>query len=196
MFYDYDAIKRDISIELAMVYLKLRFHKEGTSHWRGVCPKCGGDDRTLAINFERGVFHCKAADIGGSVLDLTMHVRKCSLKEAAQFLLDNFEKKTAPTAPQKNEQGTKEFTFQPLSHLAHEHESVQDMKLPKEVAEAAGIGFASRGLMKSFVAFPVRLPDGTLVGYIGIPPDTELKVPDIWHGIAISNVVPLKKRRA
>jgi DNA primase len=192
-FYDYEAIKRDISIERAMVYLKLKFHKEA-AQWRGACPTCGGDDRTLAINHERNVFHCKAADIGGSVLDLVMHVKECRLKEAAQFLLDNFEKKTALTTPKKNKERTKPEGFEPLSHLAHEHESVQDLGFPVEVAESIGIGFASRGLMRSFVAIPLRKDDGTLVGYIGIPPGTKAKVPSTWHGLHPSNVVPLKKR--
>jgi hypothetical protein len=41
-------------------------------------------------------------------------------------------------------------------------------------AEALGIGYAPKGMMKGYVAVPVRLPTGELTGYIGI---VEGKVP-------------------
>jgi hypothetical protein len=39
---------------------------------------------------------------------------------------------------------------------------------------ALGIGYASKGLMKGYVAIPIRLPTGELTGYIGI---SEAKLP-------------------
>jgi hypothetical protein len=35
-------------------------------------------------------------------------------------------------------------------------------------AEALGIGYASKGMMKGYVGVPIRLPTGELTGYIGI----------------------------
>jgi hypothetical protein len=40
--------------------------------------------------------------------------------------------------------------------------------------------------MRGTVAVPVRLPDGSLAGYVGI---TEAKLPTKWH---LGNVVKLK----
>jgi hypothetical protein len=34
--------------------------------------------------------------------------------------------------------------------------------------EALGIGYTSKGMMKGYVAIPIRLPTGELTGYIGI----------------------------
>jgi hypothetical protein len=54
---------------------------------------------------------------------------------------------------------------------------VQDYVTVKE-AEAIGIGYCKRGMMKDRVAFPIRLPNGKLVGYIGYnPEDGTLKAP-------------------
>jgi len=35
-------------------------------------------------------------------------------------------------------------------------------------AQALGIGYAPKGMMKGYVAIPIRLPTGELTGYIGI----------------------------
>ena len=46
--------------------------------------------------------------------------------------------------------------------------------VPGETAEALGIGYAPKGMMKGYVAIPIRLPTGELTGYIGV---TEAKLP-------------------
>src|ERR1019366_8709017 len=51
-------------------------------------------------------------------------------------------------------------------------------RLSQETAEALGIGYAPKGMMKGYVAIPIRLPTGELTGYIGI---TEDKVPKEFH---------------
>jgi len=51
-------------------------------------------------------------------------------------------------------------------------------------------GYAPKGMMKGYVAIPIRLPTGELTGYIGI---TEGKVPKEFH---LSNVVTFPKKSA
>ena len=156
----------------------------------------------MAINPIKNVFHCKKADKGGSILDFVMHLSGGTVKDAAQFLLENHDAKTQrqvkKTAPPKNEERTKKVdnhltieSFQPLSHLVYEHDLVQDLGISAQDAEALGIGYTSRGLLKGHVCVPVRLPDGTLAGYVGI---LEGKVPQTWH-YPKTNVVPITKAK-
>jgi hypothetical protein len=39
----------------------------------GPCPRCGGHDR-FSINTTKQVFHCRGCKVGGSVIDLIMHL--------------------------------------------------------------------------------------------------------------------------
>jgi len=71
--------------------------------------------------------------------------------------------------------------------LEFDHVTVEALGLDPDTAETLGIGYARRGLMKGFVAVPVRLPSGELTGYIGI---TEAKLPKTFH---LSNVVTFPK---
>jgi hypothetical protein len=64
--------------------------------------------------------------------------------------------------------------FPPLDYLEADHITVEALGLSQETAEALGIGYAPKGMMKGYVAIPIRLPTGELTGYIGI---IEGKVP-------------------
>ena len=116
------------------------------------------------------------------------------MKDAAQFLLEKSSMKKKDTVPQKNEERTKPQAttdFQPLSHLIFEHDMVQDIGISAVDAEALGIGYTNKGLLKGHVCVPVRLVDGSLAGYVGIH---EGKVPQTWH-YSQSNVIPLTKHK-
>jgi hypothetical protein len=52
------------------------------------------------------------------------------------------------------------------------------------------LGYAPKGMMKGYVAIPIRLPTGGLTGYIGV---TEAKLPKEFH---LSNVVTFPKKSA
>jgi GAF domain-containing protein len=55
---------------------------------------------------------------------------------------------------------------------------VQGLGLNTATASQLGIGYAPKGLMRGTVAVPIRLPDGKLVGYIGV---TDAKLPPQWR---------------
>lgn len=198
-YYDFDQIKKDVSIERSLIYLKLKFKKDDNG-WRAECPQCGGE-RSLAINPIKNVYYCHEADKGGDVLSFVSHVLNIGVKDAAKFLLEHSGKTEAKktsqvspvkkgTVPQKTEKGTSTEVFQPLSHLFFEHGLVQDMGISAADAEALGIGYTNRGLLKGHVCIPVRLADGSLAGYVGVHGG---KVPSTWHYLK-TNVVPLKRR--
>ena len=199
MYYDFAKIKADIPIERSLIYLKLKFEKDENG-WRLDCPQCGGK-RSIAINPIKNAFFCHDAETGGDVLSFVSHVLDIGVKDAAKFLLDHSGKpEVKKTVPKKSEEGPRpipsrdENGFQPLSHLVAEHELVQDLGFPVEVAEQLGIGFAVRGMMKGFVAVPLRSVEGVLTGYIGVRSD--VKLPTTWH-MPETNVVPMRgKKRA
>jgi hypothetical protein len=58
-------------------------------------------------------------------------------------------------------------------------------------AKALGIGFCSKGVLGGYVAVPLRLPDGTVAGYIGVQ---EVKLPSRWN--LEPKVVPLRSKTA
>jgi hypothetical protein len=70
------------------------------------------------------------------------------------------------------------------------HVVVESLGIDAGTAEALGIGYAGKGMMKGYVAVPVRLPTGELTGYIGI---TEGRVPKEFH---LSRVVTFPKKSA
>ena len=130
-----------------------------------------------------------------------MHIENCTLQEAADLLLENHasmankvEKPSLLTPPSSTSaRQSSNLGFNALEHLHADDPLVQQVGFPIEVAQQLGIGTAFKGLMKGYVAIPIRTNDGTLCGYIGVK--TDVKAPTHWHGIA-NNVVPLKKRRA
>jgi hypothetical protein len=74
--------------------------------------------------------------------------------------------------------------------LEADHITVEALGSSQETAEALGIGYAPKGMMKGYVAIPIRLPTGELTGYIGI---TEAKLPKEFH---LSKVVTFPKKSA
>jgi len=65
-----------------------------------------------------------------------------------------------------------------LDYLIHDHEAVVALGIEPEDAKRLGCGYAPRGLMKGTVAWPVRLSDGTLVGYVGC---NDVILPPRWN---------------
>lgn len=63
-----------------------------------------------------------------------------------------------------------------LPTLISEHEAIQEMGLSPEMAYRLGIGYSPRGIMRGLIAFPL-IQKGYVVGYIGIPPGTGVRLP-------------------
>jgi hypothetical protein len=104
------------------------------------------------------------------------------MREAARELQDAFitQAKAAETAdvPPEPQNGPTRG-MKALDHLDYHSDALGPLR---EISEAVGIGVTNKGLMKGgYIAVPLRLPDGSIIGYLGIPAGTTLKLPAKWH---------------
>ena len=179
-FLDFDALKKAVTFEQAIGLLALQVKRHSGTQWRGACPSCKtGGDRALVITEGKGFF-CFAERAGGDVIALVAHVRDCSAKDAAAFLVgivqgnstvhSSERKSTVPESAAGNEPKK----FSPLPYLESEHIAVDAIGFSAEFARKHGIGYAPRGTMRGYVLVPFRDDLGNLLGYIGVTPDCKL----------------------
>jgi DNA primase len=202
-YVDFKAVKTAVSIERAAKLLSLETHKEAAA-LRAPCPACQNDDpRILTITPAKGLFFCRAADVGGDTISLAAHILSLSMRDAAEWLQDTLpqerEEHRAPSptrrAEQKEKSATnsrsapeklpKEFDAAAFASKLAYTEEVSALGITEEHAEQFGIGFCSAGSMRGFTCFPVT--DGLETHYIGWN-GSELKLPK-WK----SNIVKLKR---
>jgi len=165
---DFARIKQEHSLESVAERLGLQLKKHGNA-LRGPCPSGQGDDRAFVLTPGKG-WYSFAAQKGGDVIALVSFARGCSAKEAAAWIAGNQPEKSTKAEPQTD-------GFKALEYLQPEHEAVVAIGFPEDVAKAVGIGFAPRGIMRGKVAIPIRLPNGTLIGYCGVEDAT---LPSEW----------------
>jgi CHC2 zinc finger len=191
---DFAGIKARVSLTQVMEMLDLRLKKSG-SQFRGSCPVHGGGDRTLVITPSEG-FYCFAEKKGGDQIALYAHVRDCNNYDAAAALSQHFRIEQPKRAERPAEPPTD--ALQPLTYLETDHEILDVLGLSPAVCQALGAGYAPKGTMLGRVAIPLRLEDGTLVGYFGIAtkPDQEplLKFPpNLEERCSVQAVQPVEE---
>lgn len=186
-FIDFAALKEAVSIEQAVSFLGLTMKKSG-DQMRSACPICkSGGDRALAVNIAKQSYYCFPQQKGGDVIALVAHVRSVSQRDAAQLLAEYVgfgREKPTQKKPDSSPQPHGKEGLKELDYLEPEHPAVEAVGFDAETAKALGIGYAGKGIMRGTVAVPVRLPCGTLAGYIGI---TEAKLPSSFK--LTSNIV-------
>lgn len=189
---DFQDVKARVPIELvAQVLLPDIKETDGeVLQYRASCPQCkAGGARAIAVTPGLGYF-CNADRRGGDSIALVSHVKGVSMRQAAEWLVAEFNLNGAPLPPPQTALPQKENPptpdpvaeealegLQPLKNLDPAHDAVKALKLPPEVATALGAGYCSKGLMKGYVAIALRLPSGKLIGYIGVK---EGKLPTKW----------------
>ncbi|WP_395019815.1 CHC2 zinc finger domain-containing protein [Dongia sp.] len=181
----FDDLKALVSIEEVATWLGIQTKPSGTNGaLRGKCPLCS-EDRTFTITPAKGLFGCFKCQKRGSILDLVHHVRRTkNVREAALLIQEQFlgdaggkvpsqelRKSTVPaernsTVPARQE--APQSPLKPLEHLTTNHPAIEVLGLTAGACTAIGIGYTSKGMMRGRVAIPLRLPDGSLVGYLGI----------------------------
>jgi DNA primase len=179
-FVDFGAVKAAVSIEQAMEYLDLKMKKEG-EQFRSPCPACKkGGNRALVVTPSKGAFYCFSVKKGGDQIALVAHINGTNQREAATMLQEQYctdRTVSASTSTDTSSHSTPDPTssragnsesLQPLAHLSTDHAAIEALGLSTTACDALGIGYASKGLMRGRVAFPLRLPDGTLIGYFGL----------------------------
>lgn len=160
-FVDFKELKERVSITDGVSLLALSLNEKGTQ-LRGKCPVCGGNDRSLVVTPEKGLWYCFTKKIGGDVIALVAHIRDCSVKDAAQWLAGDKEDATPP-----RERSTATTGISPLSYLQPDHESVERLGVLSETAQEFGAGYANKGVMRGRFAIPIYAHDSTLVAYCG-----------------------------
>jgi len=190
-YLDFDAIKRDTTFAQAIALLALTSKQGSNGQWRGPCPCGNGGDRALVITEGKGFF-CFGAQKGGDVIALAAHVKDMPVREAAAFLANKSDPRQARNSTSSQAEGTGTVTGLKALDLEYDHPAVAALGFSAEDAEQLGIGYCGRGIMKGLVVAPVRLPDGTLSGYLGL--QEIAKLPPRWQGLSEPKVVPLPKR--
>ena len=192
MFVDFQAVKEAVCFADAVHYLDLAMKKQG-NQFRGICPKCGGNERGLVLTEGKGYF-CFSDHKGGDVIALAAHVLNIPTKEAAQRLAElagivqvpSTSTPAKPTVPES--EGAEGSKLSPLSSLEPEHDAVVALGFDPEFCKLHGIGYAPRGVVRGSVAIPFRDEHGVLLGYIGLQDITY--IPPNFQ----TNVVPFQKR--
>lgn len=175
-------IKEAVSIVQAAHWLGIETHKEGHQQ-RGYCPFCDKPDnpRSLALTPAKGIWfnHCPHHRAGGSVIDLASKKLGVSLTDAAKAINEHFR----ATTPENKPVPSPDDELKPLDHLIPDHALCTEMGFSKEVCERIGAGYARKGVLAGRFLLPVRLPDGKLIGYVGISPklDPIVKLPSRWR---------------
>jgi hypothetical protein len=178
---NYRALKELYPIEVVAKDLGLKLNPEN-GQYRAPCPRCNiGGERALVITPAHGnvcgLFYDFQAKLGGDVLNLVAHIKDISLFQAAVWLQG--EPKGAPQEqPKVAESLPEQRGMEPISHLDSTHPAVQRLNMDTKLAGMLGIGYAHKGLLRGTLAVPVRMSDGTLIGYIGI---NEAKAPKTWR---------------
>lgn len=192
---DFEKIKEAISIEQVAKMLQLDFKTEQTS-LRCECPVHGGGARSLSISRNRtpGLFNCLTQREGGNCIQLVAHVKQIQVREAGEILSKHFGLDSAKTAPAPSPpQEAASSGMKPIEYLDPFASQVEDLGISSLTADAVGIGWANKGFFRGgMVGVPVRLPNGELLGYFGIPDGTEVKFHKSIEENA-ANVVSIKR---
>ena len=190
-YIDFSELKKTVSIEQAADFLGLEL-KQSQHQLRGACPTCNsGRERALAITPEKQLFYCFASETGGDCIKLVAHIKGIKQQEAAQELAEHFDRKVQATVPQRTESRKQPAsTFDPEAfgkRLVYTNE-VSALGINEEDAVRLGIGFHPQ---RKMVYLPIRNVDGSIAGFIGCQPGSQLKMPPQW--LHQTNVVRLRR---
>ena len=176
-YIDFAALKQQYPIDQVSLMVGLSLKPSG-EQLRGKCPACESEnDRSLVVTPNNNVYYCHDAKVGGYQIALVSHIRGIDMKQAAEFIVGDASSDPSPEEDTGTRTSTPSSSPFPLEYLVHDHELVQTIGFPKLTAEALGIGYAPKGIMRGKVAVPIHA-NGSIVGYIGI---TEAKLPPRWQ---------------
>jgi DNA primase len=167
-YVDFKEVKRSTTIDRLAEMLGMRPKKN-----RMMCPIAQNDPRELVINVEKNVWFCFSCKKGGSILELAAHVRQSTVKEAAHTIKAMVDGVNQPYKRGLPEDG--------LPYLQPDHAQVHKMGLDTATAAKLGVGHAPRGTMKGRTLFPLRDRTGRLLGYIGVAPGADIKLPSSFQ---------------
>ena len=98
---------------------------------------------------------------------------------AKVYMLDQGQDKPKATESSKSKAKTGFDSEKYIKSLKREQEDVSRFGISAELCEATGIGLCTKGINRGKLAIPVRLEDGTLIGFIGVSGD--VSAPKKWR---------------
>jgi hypothetical protein len=208
-YLNFKEVAEAIDVEQVASHLSLTL-KRGGKDLRTKCPACKTEDeRSLAIMPETNSFRCYAAGISGDCIALYAHVLGTGMYKAAKALTEQFQgtvrtvpdRDTAPSAPPQKpgvsapassaapppKSGAGSFDPTAFAAKLIYSDEVEALGISEEDAERLQIGYHPQ---RKLVYVPVRNPDGSISGFIGIKDASAVKMPPQWIG---SNVVKLRR---
>lgn len=162
-YVSFEEVKERVSFEQVCGLLGIKLIPAGKG-FRADCIFCE-QERSMGITPSKNLFHCFKCHESGDQIALYAKAKGLSMKEGAIAL-------STPHEVSSSE------GMEPLSYLEFDHPSIFVLGFEDEVAHQLGIGYASKGSMKGKVCVPIRLPNGKLVGYLGID---DAQLPKEWH---------------
>jgi DNA primase len=113
---DFAELKERVSIEQAADMLGIKLKKTGLQ-LRDQCPICtDNSDRAFVITPAKGLYYCFGkCGKGGDAITMAANVCKCSLREAAEFLVG----KSGGSAASATGTGSRHDSPQPMTPLEH-----------------------------------------------------------------------------
>ena len=189
---DFRAVKRTVSMEMALAYYGVMLRRIHGSCLRGRCPLPSHSSRSsvqsLIVDEEKNAWACHSSSCvasrggrtGGNVLDFVAAMERCSVRDAALKLQEWFA--VAAISPPGRQiiavaEGLRAFTDTPepnkplpftLWGIDLHHPYLGKRRVDLETATNFGIGFyPGKGSMEGRIVIPIHNEDGILVAYAG-----------------------------
>lgn len=189
---DFNAVKRVVSIEMAIAYYGLMLRRIHGPYLRGRCPLPSHTSKSsiqsFIVNTQKNAWVChsdscvasRGGRSGGNVLDFVAAMERCSIRDAALKLQDWFsvtpvssQQIIAATrgdpiyTPTAAEENNKPLAFK-LWGVDPDHAYLAVRRVDSNTAAYFGVGFYSgKGSMEDRVIFPIHNEDAVLVAYAG-----------------------------
>jgi hypothetical protein len=173
---DFSALKERVSIEQAAQNLGLQLKNTG-AQLRGPCPACkSGGERALAITPSKQLFYCFSAGIGGDLITLVGHIKKCSLHDAGRHISDAFgvgnsgtrapvhSTTSSPSPPRQKPAFDAEAYAQKLDPA---HEALAVLELSADTLREFKSGYSASGVNRGKLAIALHDRHGAIVGFAG-----------------------------
>ena len=174
---DFAELKQRVSIEQVAAWIGAQLKPHG-AQLRGPCPICkAGGDRAFVITPAKGCYYCFGeCRKGGDVIALVANARasfaqgggRSHRPSVRRAIRSRNGSRPFPPAPAAGERGAETARLSP-----ERPRSSARPGLSEETAQAFGLGYAPRGILRGRVAVPIRDRAGVLLAYCGIAASNE-----------------------
>ncbi len=97
---DFKAVKEAVTIKMALDHYAVRGLRKVGDEMRGPCPIHKNDtSRSFHANLSKNAFNCFSCKARGNVLDFVAALEKCSVRDAALKLYEQFIKEECESTP-------------------------------------------------------------------------------------------------